>query len=246
MAFTARTETYVDLASLSSPYNITVTKPTGTVDGDILFCWIAYVTETIDSVPSGWTSLAYKAGASTYWRLYYKIASSEPANYTWSLTGSTRIRAVCSCYTSGDFNAADPIDVVSNTLYETSNTICRAASMNVASANSPLVFWAGCYSSATRVFAKPSVPTTDWVEDDDAGSSTSRYWTEICSMIWGGSGATGNMDATIDFTITNKHAFAVALKPAASGWTGKIAGVTNPAKIMGVSVANIAKVKGVA
>lgn len=29
------------------------------------------------------------------------------------------------------------------------------------------------------------------------------------------------------------------------GWTGKISGVTNPAKIMGVDVANIAKVKGV-
>jgi len=29
------------------------------------------------------------------------------------------------------------------------------------------------------------------------------------------------------------------------GWTGKISGVTNPAKIMGVAVANIAKVKGV-
>lgn len=32
----------------------------------------------------------------------------------------------------------------------------------------------------------------------------------------------------------------------AGGWTGKISGVTNPAKIMGVDVANIAKVKGVA
>ncbi|GAI27798.1 unnamed protein product, partial [marine sediment metagenome] len=32
----------------------------------------------------------------------------------------------------------------------------------------------------------------------------------------------------------------------AAGWTGKISGVTNPAKIMGVDVANIAKVKGVA
>lgn len=33
---------------------------------------------------------------------------------------------------------------------------------------------------------------------------------------------------------------------AAVGWTGKISGVSNPAKIMGVDVANIAKVKGVA
>lgn len=32
----------------------------------------------------------------------------------------------------------------------------------------------------------------------------------------------------------------------AAGWTGKISGVTNPAKIMGIDVANIAKVKGVA
>lgn len=29
------------------------------------------------------------------------------------------------------------------------------------------------------------------------------------------------------------------------GWTGKVSGVTNPAKVMGVSAANIAKVKGV-
>ncbi len=33
--------------------------------------------------------------------------------------------------------------------------------------------------------------------------------------------------------------------PAPVGWTGKISGVTNPAKIMGVDVANITKVKGV-
>jgi len=31
-----------------------------------------------------------------------------------------------------------------------------------------------------------------------------------------------------------------------AGWTGKISGVTNPAKVMGVGVANIAKVKGIA
>ncbi|GAI74804.1 unnamed protein product, partial [marine sediment metagenome] len=36
------------------------------------------------------------------------------------------------------------------------------------------------------------------------------------------------------------------IEPAPVGWTGKISGVTNPAKVMGVAVANIAKVKGVA
>lgn len=33
---------------------------------------------------------------------------------------------------------------------------------------------------------------------------------------------------------------------AAAGWSGKVSGVTDPAKVMGVDVANIAKVKGVA
>lgn len=36
------------------------------------------------------------------------------------------------------------------------------------------------------------------------------------------------------------------IAPPAAGWTGKISGVTNPAKIMGVEVANIATVKGIA
>ena len=48
---------------------------------------------------------------------------------------------------------------------------------------------------------------------------------------------------TLDYWV----ACTVAVYPAVIvGWTGKISGVTNPAKIMGVDVANIAKVKGVA
>lgn len=34
--------------------------------------------------------------------------------------------------------------------------------------------------------------------------------------------------------------------PSEPGWTGKINGVTNPAKINGIPVANIAKVNGIA
>lgn len=45
---------------------------------------------------------------------------------------------------------------------------------------------------------------------------------------------------TLDYSIYCNYTEAVA------GWTGKISGVTNPAKVMGVAVANIAKVKGVA
>lgn len=248
MAFTARTETYVNLASLSSPYNITVTKPTGTVDGDILFCWIGWDgISAIDSVPSGWSLLGI---ANNRYLLYYKIASSEGASWVWSFTATCKVRAVCSCYTGGDFDPADPIDVVSNTSYTTSNVNCIAASMAVSAANSPLVFWGGVYSASSATFTKPSVPTTDWGEDDDAGSDVPDFWTEVCSMIWSGSGATGDMIATMSISASVKHAFAVALNPAAGGWThishdkGIAAAAISHKK--GIAVASISHVKGVA
>lgn len=215
MAFTARTETYFDAGSLSSPYDITVTKPTGTVNGDILFCWIGWQgSATIDSVPSGWILLGSYTVEGDRYALYYKVASGEGASWTWSLTATAQVRAVCSCYTGGDFDPVDPIDVVSNTPYRISNTACIAASMSVSAVNSPLVFWAGLPYAFAKTFTKPSVPTNDWIEDDDAGSLTSYMWTEVCSMIWSGSGATGDMSATISGGgVIAKHAFAVALNP---------------------------------
>src|SRR5512136_24601 len=160
MAFAARTETYVELSSLSSPYDITVNKPTGTVDGDILFaliCWYG-AGVTIDSVPSGWTKLGENLNNTDRYALYYKVASGEDASWTWSFTASARVGVTCSCYTSGDFNLTSPIDVTSNTEYRTSDAIVRAASMSVAKANSPLVFFGGVYSSSSKTFTKPSVP----------------------------------------------------------------------------------------
>ena len=236
MTFSPRTETYVNVSSLSSPYNIIVTKPTGTVDGDILFCWIGwYKTSavTIDSVPSGWNLLGEYLTNSDKYALYYKVASGEPASWVWSFTTTTKVRAVCSCYTGGDFDPVNPIDVVSNTAYRTSDAICRAASMTVTSPNSPLVFWGGVYSTSSKTFMKPSVPTSDWVEDDDAGSTTPDFWTEVCSMSWSGSGASGDMSATISASLTTKHAFAVALKPVAglpTGWR-KLQYLTEPPTI---------------
>jgi len=217
MTFTARTETYVDKSSLTSPYDITVNKPTGTVDGDILFCFLcvrAVTPPTVDSVPSGWNLIATRLGATPNYRyyLYYKIAAGEGASWVWSFTATGKVRAVCSCYMGGDFDPDDPIDVWSDTGYIVSDFTLRAASMSVTKANSPLVFFGGVYHISTRTFTEPSVPAA-WTKDDDAGSTTSDWWTIIASLLWSGSGPTGDMDAGISASDPNKHAFAVALNP---------------------------------
>lgn len=48
------------------------------------------------------------------------------------------------------------------------------------------------------------------------------------------------------FSVSGAAQLSVYGTSAPAGWTGKISGVTNPAKIMGVAVGSIAKVKGVA
>lgn len=224
MTFTARVETYVNVSSLTSPYNFVLNKPSGTVEGDFLYAlFMTYKTSavSVDSVPSGWALIAERT-VSTYYHfwLYYKVAgASEPTSYTWSISTTAKLHAVCGCYTGGDFDPADPVDVFSNTQYITSNNICRAASMVVSAANSPLIFFGGVYHTSAKTFTKPSTPTTGWMEDDDAGSVTPDFFSTTCSMIWGGSGATGNIDATLSASDTQKHAFAVALNPPPGGVT---------------------------
>ena len=219
MAFTARTETYARGSSLTTPFNFTINKAGGVVDGDIMFMFLmTYVATpaTVDSVPSGWTLIATNTAGNSRWYLYYKIASGEGTSYTWSLDKSTRYYALNIAYSSGDFDVAaiGDITAISNTLYGTGNTTVRAVSMNVPVVNSPLVYFAAIYNTTVRTFTKPSAPTTDWVEDADEGHTTPDISITNGSMIWAGSGATGDMDVICSVSITTeKHAFAIALKP---------------------------------
>jgi hypothetical protein len=189
-----------------------VTKPSGTANDDIMFAVIQSTTAYSNSLPSGWTSIAQTTAVSGYYELLYRVASSEGANYTFGFAGSYKIKVTIATYRGG-FNISDPIDVFSDTSYITSNTTNRAASMNVTYRNSPLLFFGCVLESSSFTQTKPSLPTTGWVEDYDGGSTNSDFWLEICSMTWAGVGATGDMDSTISSATTEKHAFAVALKP---------------------------------
>ena len=64
---------------------------------------------------------------------------------------------------------------------------------------------------------------------------------------WDVSGEYIDPDDEADYTAKSGWLLSIGgyIEEAPVGWTGKISGVTNPAKIMGVDVANIAKVKGV-
>lgn len=209
----------------SSEYNstnswgsATVNKPSWTLDNDIMFAVVRSYNYASTSNPSWWTKLWTWPNQMELW---YKVASSEPSDYTWTWSAWNITRIWIFTYRWW-FDTADPIDVVSNTLYSTSNTTLRAASMSVSQENSPLVFLGMAYKTTALSFTKPSVPTTDWVEDYDWWDAWPDMYNEICSMVRTSSWATWNIDATANATPTFKHAYAVALNPSAWGWNTSV------------------------
>lgn len=193
-------------ANGGSTKSVTVSKPTGTQEGDIMFAMITRgdTNAVPTSAPSGWGALANKRGVWDYYGLYYKVAGgSEPSTYTWDWAAGSSTSIVVVAY-RGKFDSADPIDAYSNTAYTTGDNICRAASFTVSSNNSPLLWLAGVCKSTS--FSMPS----GFEEDADSkfGIATSAIGHKLVA-----SGSTGNLDGTFGTSSTYKHAFAVALNP---------------------------------
>jgi hypothetical protein len=79
-------------AGASAANSPTVSKPTGTADGDMLLASITWYDSSGSTItpPSGWTQLdrgdtvdAHTSGAS-----FWKIASGEGASWTWTISGT--------------------------------------------------------------------------------------------------------------------------------------------------------------
>jgi hypothetical protein len=221
--FTLRSSTAspVDVSSLSGNYDFQVYTPPTYQNGDILFTFIITRSSsgrTIDQVPTGWELVCSNEDNGDRYYLYWKIANDEDVWYTWSLSGSAKVSA-CEFAYYGDFDVASLSDItISNTAYRTSNTTIRAADFNVPAANSPLLYFGGLYKTSSTTITDPSAPDT-WNQDKQYGSTTCDIYADVCSMVWTGSGSTGNIDGTSSSSITTKHAFALALKPTATNQT---------------------------
>jgi hypothetical protein len=146
--------------SFSAANNVTVNKPSGIVDDDLMIAVIAVATTNPGTItpPTGWTEIASQMGAAPFTKVYVKWASSEGASYQWSWDGGTR---------SG-FGA----------IYGTQ----EAASVSLLSQGTSAttdVFPATCTPTLSPSFlvgigAKNSngafTPPTDWTERFEAGS----------------------------------------------------------------------------
>lgn len=206
----------------SSRTNVTVAKPTGVADGDLMLAMltIGNATPPTPTPPSGWTLLSgfpstvTNSGFSVVTRVYWKVASSEGSDYTWNhATSSSQVAIVAysGVDTSDPFSAAHTINTGdSQTSTATGLTPDVDGSMIVLLEHD----WAGGSPASTP----PTGSTPTFTERLDV------TFTYIADGILTTAGATGNKSFANSNTAADPFtAVLVALAPVPVDPTGTIA-----------------------
>lgn len=208
---TYRTRTTYSNTSTSS---ISLTKPTGTVDGDGCIIFLCYrKTMSISSTPTGFTQTYVDTSFSTRTvEVYTKIASSEPATWDFSLSGGANgARGVAISIDGTTMNSSTWLNAKTGETDTTSNTTLTNAGVTAPVADCLLLAFYG--TAAACSFTQGSM-----TELYDSGAATpggiALYYENLTS-----SGSTGSRDATLN-TASEGASFVIAIspKPRAFSW----------------------------
>lgn len=194
----------IETSVSSSGTSRTTNVPAGVVDGDVMLAFVQIndAGMTINTEP-GWT-LVYlhtPLGITVTTALYIRVASSEPASYTWDGWSSSRNRVTHVAYRNVD--AANIIDVYATTPYGVTSTVV-APSVTTTTVNTMMVV---CIhvddTSSTGVASYPGSMT-------ERQNTTNVNATQIYDEPIAATGATGTRTFTLDFG-KNGEAVIIAL-----------------------------------
>ena len=195
----------------STTTSVVVTAPTGIQDGDILVVIFSAYRSTSAApgtlTASGWTQAGART-TGTYYKsaIFWKRASGESGNYTFSATSATQMQAAIGVY-RGCVASGTPTDGVSDTAYVTSNTTVRAASIIPTVANGFFIYGGWYYLSGTISLGTPSGMNARQTQ------ANTNCAIRLADLAYSTTSASGTKDATAGGTCTQKHAFLLALKP---------------------------------
>lgn len=194
----------------SSSTSITISKPTGTTEKDVMISLFAvYNNRSVNSVPSGWVEIQNLniSGTTNKLYCYYKIAtSSEPSDYTWGVDSAANYGAVIATYRGG-IDLTSPIDVSSALSYVTNNATLRAGSVTNKYNNENSLIVGHIGVPTHTISSYPS----GFNQDVSAQCAYNKLI--IASKKLSNFGATGDLDSTISSSATDKQAFLITFNP---------------------------------
>jgi hypothetical protein len=150
--------------------------PAGVVDGDILL-WRLTIdrTSVTATTPSGWTledGPRDQTGAARSY-LFSRIASSEPANYTITLSGAAHGSAIMIAYTSVD--ATDPVEQVAGSV-SASTATPQTSALTPGGDGYTLVGFFGCDSATTKLPIDPDTSPVATERGETEQNSGTRFY----------------------------------------------------------------------
>jgi hypothetical protein len=205
-------------SNISATASITINKPAGVVDGDVMIASIAQglVSSplTITGSPAGWTLVRQSQfGATNVYGMavYSRVASSEPASYTWTFSKALNSAGGISAYRNVD--TTTPIDL------ETGGQ-GTPASITTTQPGAMLV---GSYMSGSNTAFTPPAGLTERVDRASGASNSASL--EQADVVQAVAGATGSKAPTPTASVYD----ILALRPAAGSFLGsETANVTGP------------------
>lgn len=203
----------------SASISCTVTKPTGTISGDLLIACIAKTTTGTPTPPSGWDTIssdstlknftqgtAFASGCGFYWKI---AGGSEPADYTWTSTSGEWIITIL-CFRGINLPLVNSTGTpLEEALFDFSVVFSRSGTSLQASdeaANSDLThdhYWyvvcpAINEAAATRTLSSLSAFLTQLTNNSLVGISMIAGYAEITLEDSGDNPAIGPTSCTID------------------------------------------------
>jgi len=196
-------------SNISATATITINKPAGVVDGDVMIASIAQGLVasplTITVTPTGWTLVRQSQfGVTNVYGMavYSRVASSEPASYTWTFSKALNSAGGISAYVNVD--TANPIDV------ETGGS-GTPASITTTQPGDMLVV--SSMSTSNTTFTPPA----GMIERiDRASGATNSATLEHADIVQAVAGATGSKLSAPQASVYS----IVALRPVAGSFLG--------------------------
>ena len=196
----------------ASTTSITLTRPAGTVAGDVMLASLSVRGTSTVTAPAGWALIrtdTYTASLRmhSYWRL---ATASDPASWTWTFSGSRLAAGTIHAYSG--VNTTTPIDASGGQAASTTSATATAPSITTTVSNTRLVAFFANMSNSTWT------PPAGFAERADlVGTSSSQFTSlESADIARPTAGATGAVSATATASSGNV-AQAIALRPSAGG-----------------------------
>ena len=195
---------------------LTITKPAGTVQGDVLLARITNRNNVaaVMTAPAGWTVLRSDQSASQIksWVLYKVAGAAEPASYTFTIDLASYIAGSISAFSGVD--TANPIDTHSGQKNGTTSAFNTPA-IGTSSANGMAVWFGSQLWAGATCPTDPITPPAGFTEAFDACllSSSTGVLYNAAYFALSGQGAQPAFNGSSPFANTNT-AQVVALRAA--------------------------------